>query len=165
MPVMTDEIRPFTIETPEGELDGLRRRIAETRWPDKELVDDGAQGENALPLIVTHGWPGSVIEVLDVIGPLTDPTAHGGNAEDAFDLVVPSLPGFGFSDRLPRRDLPGTARLGREGLPQPHLLQRGRPGRALRGLGGAGALRQRTARGLPVASLGTSTPTRSGGTP
>src|SRR2546421_6050471 len=53
--------------------------------------------ENALPLIVTHGWPGSVIELLDVIGPLTDPTAHGGSAEDAFDLVIPSLPGYGFS--------------------------------------------------------------------
>src|SRR5262249_58189090 len=54
--------------------------------------------ENALPLIITHGWPGSVVEMLGVIGPLTDPTAYGGTAEDAFDLVVPSLPGFGFSD-------------------------------------------------------------------
>ena len=53
--------------------------------------------ENALPLIITHGWPGSVIEMLEVIGPLTDPTAHGGDASDAFDLVLPSLPGFGFS--------------------------------------------------------------------
>jgi pimeloyl-ACP methyl ester carboxylesterase len=53
--------------------------------------------ENALPLIITHGWPGSVIEMLQVIGPLTDPTAHGGDASDAFDLVLPSLPGFGFS--------------------------------------------------------------------
>jgi pimeloyl-ACP methyl ester carboxylesterase len=53
--------------------------------------------ENALPLIMTHGWPGSVIELLEAIGPLTDPTAHGGKAEDAFDLVVPSLPGYGFS--------------------------------------------------------------------
>jgi pimeloyl-ACP methyl ester carboxylesterase len=55
--------------------------------------------ENALPLIITHGWPGSVIELLEVIGPLTDPTAHGGSAEDAFDLVLPSLPGYGFSDQ------------------------------------------------------------------
>jgi pimeloyl-ACP methyl ester carboxylesterase len=55
--------------------------------------------EDALPLIVTHGWPGSVIELLEVIGPLTDPTAHGGSAEDAFDLVLPSLPGYGFSDQ------------------------------------------------------------------
>jgi pimeloyl-ACP methyl ester carboxylesterase len=54
---------------------------------------------NALPLIVTHGWPGSVIEQLKTIGPLTDPTAHGGSAEDAFDVVIPSLPGFGFSGR------------------------------------------------------------------
>jgi pimeloyl-ACP methyl ester carboxylesterase len=53
--------------------------------------------ENALPMIITHGWPGSVIELLDIIGPLTDPTAHGGSAEDAFDLVIPSLPGYGFS--------------------------------------------------------------------
>src|SRR5262249_2921738 len=53
--------------------------------------------ENALPLIVTHGWPGSVIELLGAIGPLTDPTAHGGRSQDAFDLVLPSLPGYGFS--------------------------------------------------------------------
>jgi pimeloyl-ACP methyl ester carboxylesterase len=51
-----------------------------------------------LPLIITHGWPGSVIEMLEVVGPLTDPTAHGGRAEDAFDLVLPSIPGYGFSD-------------------------------------------------------------------
>src|SRR5262249_17353522 len=57
------------------------------------------QHENALPLIITHGWPGSVIEMLEVIGPLTDPTAHGGRAEDAFDLVLPSLPGYGLSDQ------------------------------------------------------------------
>jgi len=53
--------------------------------------------KDAMPLIITHGWPGSVIEMLDVIGPLTDPTAYGGAADEAFDLVVPSLPGFGFS--------------------------------------------------------------------
>ena len=52
---------------------------------------------DAMPLIMTHGWPGSVIEMLEVVGPLTDPTAHGGQAEDAFDLVLPSLPGYGFS--------------------------------------------------------------------
>jgi pimeloyl-ACP methyl ester carboxylesterase len=56
-----------------------------------------SQHENALPLIMTHGWPGSVVELLDVVGPLTDPTAHGGSAEDAFHLVLPSLPGYGFS--------------------------------------------------------------------
>ena len=149
MSVMTEasRIRPFRIETPEAELEALRERIAATRLPHKELVDDRSQGvqlatiqeltrywttdhdwrqcesklnampqfkteidgvdihfihvrsphANALPLIMTHGWPGSVIELLDVVGPLTDPTAHGGLAEDAFDLVLPSLPGYGFS--------------------------------------------------------------------
>jgi pimeloyl-ACP methyl ester carboxylesterase len=140
-------IRPFHIDIPEDELADLRRRIAATRWPRKELVADRSQGvqlgplqelarywaadydwrdaeaklnalpqftteidgveihfihvrsqhENALPLVMTHGWPGSVIELLEAIGPLTDPTAHGGDAEDAFHLVLPSLPGYGFS--------------------------------------------------------------------
>ena len=140
-------IWPFTIETPDAELQTLRGRIGATRWPNKELVDDRSQGvqsatihkladywasdydwrnceaklnalpqfkteidgvdihfihvrsphADALPLIMTHGWPGSVIELLEVVGPLTDPTAHGGRAEDAFDLVLPSLPGYGFS--------------------------------------------------------------------
>src|SRR5437016_7644496 len=140
-------IQPFTIETPDAELQALRDRIAATRWPTKELVDDRSQGvqsatirhladywasdydwrnceaklnalpqfkteidgvdiqfihvksphENALPLIMTHGWPGSVVELLETVGPLTDPTAHGGRAEDAFDLVLPSIPGYGFS--------------------------------------------------------------------
>jgi pimeloyl-ACP methyl ester carboxylesterase len=140
-------IRPFHMNVPEEALADLRRRIAATRWPSKELVADRSQGvqlealqalarywetdydwrkaeaelnalsqftteidgveihfihvksphENALPLIMTHGWPGSVIELLEVVGPLTDPTAHGGTAEDAFDLVLPSLPGYGFS--------------------------------------------------------------------
>jgi pimeloyl-ACP methyl ester carboxylesterase len=141
------EIRTFHLEIPEEQIDDLRRRIAATRWPSKELVPDRSQGvqlealhelarywatdydwrkaeaklnalpqftteidgveihfihvrsphENALPLIMTHGWPGSVIELLEVVGPLTDPTAHDGTAEDAFDLVLPSLPGYGFS--------------------------------------------------------------------
>jgi pimeloyl-ACP methyl ester carboxylesterase len=141
------EIGPFHIDTPEEALDDLRRRIAATRWPTKELVPDRSQGvqlatmqelarywateydwrkaeaklnalpqftteidaveihfihvrskhEDALPLIMTHGWPGSVIELLETVGPLTDPTAHGGQAEDAFHLVLPSLPGYGFS--------------------------------------------------------------------
>jgi pimeloyl-ACP methyl ester carboxylesterase len=141
-------IRPFRVEFSEAQIDDLRRRIAATRWPSKELVDDRSQGvqlaaaqalanywlddydfgrieerlnelpqfitqidgleihfihvrskhENALPLIMTHGWPGSVIEMLDTVGPLTDPTAHGGSAEDAFHLVLPSLPGYGLSD-------------------------------------------------------------------
>jgi pimeloyl-ACP methyl ester carboxylesterase len=143
------EIRPFSIDTPEEELTELRRRIAATRWPSKELVPDASQGvqlamlqalarywatehdwrktearlnalpqfkteidgldihfihvksphEEALPVIITHGWPGSVIELLDVVAPLTDPTAHGGRPEDAFDLVLPSLPGYGLSDQ------------------------------------------------------------------
>ena len=141
------EIRPFSVNIPEEALDDLRRRLAATRWPSKELVEDRSQGvqlatirelarywgtdydwrkaeaklnalpqftteidglkihfihvrsphENALPLIMTHGWPGSVMELLETVGPLTDPTAHGGRAEDAFDLVLPSLPGYGFS--------------------------------------------------------------------
>ncbi len=55
--------------------------------------------KNALPVLITHGWPGSVLELLKVIGPLTDPTAHGGSAEDAFDVVIPSVPGYGFSGK------------------------------------------------------------------
>jgi hypothetical protein len=143
----TTEIRSFHVEIPEEQIDELRRRIAATRWPSKELVDDRSQGvqlatlkaladywatdydfgrlearlnelpqftteidgveihfihvrsphENALPLIMTHGWPGSVVELLDAAGPLTDPTAHGGNPDEAFDLVLPSIPGYGFS--------------------------------------------------------------------
>ena len=142
-------IRPFYVDIPDEALDDLRRRIAATRWPEKEPVSDASQGvqlatvqalvrywgsdydfrrfearlnalpqfmteidgldihfihvksrhENALPLIITHGWPGSVIEMLNVVGPLTDPTAHGGSAEDAFDLVIPSMPGYGFSGK------------------------------------------------------------------
>ena len=140
-------IRPFRVNIPEKELVELRRRIAATRWPSKELVGDRSQGvqlatlkalahywatdydwrkaetklntypqfvtkidgvdihfihvkskhPNAMPMIITHGWPGSVIELLDVIDPLTNPTAHGGSAADAFDVVIPSLPGYGFS--------------------------------------------------------------------
>jgi pimeloyl-ACP methyl ester carboxylesterase len=145
----TTEIRPFSVEVPEEDLVDLRRRIAATRWPERQTVADESQGvqlatmqelvrywgteydfrrfearlnavphfiteidgldihfihvksphENALPLIITHGWPGSVVEMLNVIGPLSDPTAHGGDAEDAFDVVVPSIPGYGFSGK------------------------------------------------------------------
>jgi pimeloyl-ACP methyl ester carboxylesterase len=141
------DIRPFHVQIPEEQLADLRRRIAATRWPSKELVADRSQGvqlatlkelarfwateydwreteaklnalpqftteidgveihfihvksghENAMPLIMTHGWPGSIIELLGTVGPLTDPTAHGGDAEDAFDLVLASVPGYGFS--------------------------------------------------------------------
>jgi pimeloyl-ACP methyl ester carboxylesterase len=142
-------IRPFTVEISQEQIENLRRRIQETRWPPAELVEDASQGvqlrflralarywveeydferlearlnalpqytteidgldihfihvrsehESALPLLITHGWPGSVIEMLDVIGPLTDPTAHGGSADDAFDVVIPSIPGYGFSSQ------------------------------------------------------------------
>jgi len=143
----TSQIRPFKVSVPEEALVDLRRRIAATRWPDRETVTDRSQGapvatlqelvrywgngydwrkgeaklntypqfmtaidgvdihfihvqsrhQNALPLVMTHGWPGSVFELIKTIGPLTDPTAHGGQADDAFDLVLPSLPGYGFS--------------------------------------------------------------------
>jgi pimeloyl-ACP methyl ester carboxylesterase len=66
---------------------------------DIHFIHVRSRHENATPLIITHGWPGSVFEQIKLIGPLTDPTAHGGKAEDAFDVVIPSLPGFGFSDR------------------------------------------------------------------
>jgi pimeloyl-ACP methyl ester carboxylesterase len=140
-------VRPFRVDIPDDQIVALRRRIAATRWPSKELVTDRSQGvqleplqalarywetdydwrkaeaklnaqpqfkteidgvdihfihvksphANALPLIMTHGWPGSVIELLDTVGPLTDPPAYGGRASDAFDLVLPSIPGYGFS--------------------------------------------------------------------
>ena len=141
------EIRPFRVGFPEEGVAELRRRIAATRWPERETVADNSQGvplammqelasywaaeydwhacegkldalpnfiteidgldihfihvrsqhEDALPLIVTHGWPGSVIEQLKIIEPLTNPTAHGASAADAFHLVIPSMPGHGFS--------------------------------------------------------------------
>ena len=141
------EIRPFRVGFPDEELTELRRRIAATRWPERETVTDDSQGvplammqdlarywaadydwrpcearlnalpqfmteidgldihfihvrsqhEDALPLIVSHGWPGSIIEQLKIIDPLTNPTAHGASAADAFHLVIPSLPGYGFS--------------------------------------------------------------------
>ncbi len=144
-----NSIRPFTVNIPQEEIDGLRRRIAATRWPDQETVKDRSQGiqlenlqeivrywgteydwrkaeaklnaqpqfmtgidgldihflhirskhPNALPLIMTHGWPGSVFELLQTVGPLTDPTKHGGSPEDAFHLVLPSMPGYGFTGK------------------------------------------------------------------
>lgn len=71
-----------------------------------------SQHPNAMPLIITHGWPGSVFEQIKLIGPLTDPTNHGGQAEDAFDVVIPSLPGFGFSER-PTEEGWGLERIGK----------------------------------------------------
>jgi pimeloyl-ACP methyl ester carboxylesterase len=142
-------IRPFKFSASKEALADMRKRIAATRWPDKETVTDASQGvqlatiqklarywatdydwrkceaklnalpqfvtnidgvdihfihvrskeKSALPMIITHGWPGSIIEQLKIIDPLTNPTAHGGSAADAFDVVIPSLPGYGFSGK------------------------------------------------------------------
>ena len=81
----------------EARLNVLPQFTTEIDGVNIHFIHVRSQHEDALPLIITHGWPGSVIEMLDVVGPLTDPTAHGGHAEDAFDLVIPSLPGYGFS--------------------------------------------------------------------
>jgi epoxide hydrolase len=146
---MSDGITPFRIEVPEADLDDLRRRLQQTRWPEAEVVGDWSQGiplaytrslceywrdgydwraceaglnkfpqfrteidgldihflhvrspqEGAQPLVLTHGWPGSIVEFRKVIGPLTDPAAYGGDPADAFHVVCPSLPGFGFSGK------------------------------------------------------------------
>lgn len=148
-----DEITPFAYSAPQSALDDLRRRLANTRWPERETAVDWSQGvpleklralveywrdqydwrrceavlnrfpqyrttidglgfhflhvrskhPNALPIIMTHGWPSTVLLFRDVIESLTDPTAHGGKVEDAFHVVVPSLPGFGFSDKPAER--------------------------------------------------------------
>ena len=148
-PAKATAIRPFTFEVPEADLEDLRARIAATRWPEKETVDDPSQGvqlatiqalaryweteydwrkceaklkalpkfitqidgldihfvhvrskhEDALPLIVLHGWPGSIIEQMKIIEPLTNPTAYGASAADAFHLVIPEMPGYGFSGK------------------------------------------------------------------
>ncbi len=155
-------IRPFTVEFPQADVEDLRARIAATRFPEREPLEDPivhplgdtvppqgvelatmealvrywgngydlrrvearlnalpqflteiddldihfihvkSRHENALPVILIHGWPGSVVEMLSVVGPLTDPTAHGGSAEDAFDVVIPSIPGYGFSGKPTR---------------------------------------------------------------
>ena len=81
----------------EAKLNALPQFKTSIGGVDVHFIHVRSRHENALPLIMTHGWPGSVIELLEVIGPLTDPTGHGGSAEDAFDLVLPSLPGYGFS--------------------------------------------------------------------
>src|SRR5919112_816513 len=81
----------------ETKLNALPQFTTEIDGVDIHFIHVKSQHENALPLIMTHGWPGSVIELLETIGPLTDPTAHGGQAQDAFHLVLPSLPGYGFS--------------------------------------------------------------------
>jgi pimeloyl-ACP methyl ester carboxylesterase len=81
----------------EARLNALEQFKTEIDGVDIHFIHVKSRHENALPLIMTHGWPGSVIELLETIGPLTDPTAHGGSAEDAFHLVLPSVPGYGFS--------------------------------------------------------------------
>jgi epoxide hydrolase len=151
-------ITPFEIAVADAEIADLHDRLARTRWPEREVVDDWSQGiplayvqdvcdywrtgydwrareahlnqfpqfripldggsdetlgfhfiharspePNALPLVITHGWPGSTVEFMKVIGPLTDPAAHGGDPADAFHVVAPSLPGYGFSDKPSRR--------------------------------------------------------------
>ena len=83
----------------EEKLNALPNFITEVDGLDIHFIHVHSKHENALPLIVTHGWPGSIIEQLKIIDPLTDPTAHGGNASDAFDVVVPSMPGYGFSGK------------------------------------------------------------------
>src|SRR6516162_8798779 len=81
----------------EARLNALPQFTTEIDGVNVHFIHVKSPHENALPLIMTHGWPGSVIELLETVGPLTDPTAHGGRAEDAFDLVLPSIPGYGFS--------------------------------------------------------------------
>jgi len=83
----------------EARLNALPQYITEIDGLDIHFIHVKSPHENALPLIITHGWPGSVIELLNVVGPLSDPTAHGGRAEDAFHLVIPSMPGYGFSGK------------------------------------------------------------------
>ncbi|WP_288856694.1 epoxide hydrolase family protein [Pseudomonas sp. KT_2_4] len=144
-----ESIRPYRIHVDEAQLADLKKRIAATRWPDKETVNDVSQGvqlaqvqalvkywgsgydwrkaeaklnalpefittidgvdiqfihvrspnPNAMPLLLTHGWPGSQFEFLKTIGPLTDPVAYGGKVEDSFDVIIPSIPGHGFSGK------------------------------------------------------------------
>ena len=156
-------IRPFRVTIPDEALVDLKRRVAATRWPERETVSDFSQGvqlerlkplaeywaakhdwrraearlnalpnfvtnidgldihfihvksrhPNAMPLLMTHGWPGSVFELLKVVDPLTNPTAHGGRAEDAFHLVLPSYPGYGFSEKPEKGATWGPDHVGR----------------------------------------------------
>ena len=90
----TDE---YDWRTCEAKLNALPQFTTEIDGVQIHFIHVRSPHEDALPLIMTHGWPGSVVELLETVGPLTDPTAHGGDAEDAFHLVLPSLPGYGFS--------------------------------------------------------------------
>src|SRR5215216_5844661 len=87
----------YDLRRVEARLNALPQFMTEIDGIDIHFIHVRSRHENALPLIMTHGWPGSIIELLEPVGPLTDPTSHGGRAEDAFDLVMPSLPGYGFS--------------------------------------------------------------------
>ncbi len=101
----------------EARLNALPQFKTEIDGLDIHFIHVESAHKNALPLIMTHGWPGSVVELLETIGPLTDPTAHGGHAEDAFHLVLPSIPGYGFSDeRSPATGSP-TSRPSSAGAP------------------------------------------------
>src|SRR5262249_496858 len=83
----------------EAKLDALPQFVTSIDGLDIHFIHVRSRHPNALPVILTHGWPGSVFEFLKTIGPLTDPTAHGGRVEDAFDVVIPSIPGYGFSGK------------------------------------------------------------------
>src|SRR5436853_1650539 len=83
----------------EARLNALPQFMTEIDGLDIHFIHVRSKHEHALPLIITHGWPGSVIEMLNVVGPLTDPTAFGGSASDAFDVVIPSMPGYAFSGK------------------------------------------------------------------
>ncbi|HEY4780759.1 MAG TPA: epoxide hydrolase, partial [Chthoniobacterales bacterium] len=85
--------------TCEAKLNALPQFITTIDGLDIHFIHVRSKNANALPIIITHGWPGSIIEQLKIIGPLTDPTAYGGKAEDAFDVVIPSIPGYGFSGK------------------------------------------------------------------
>ena len=99
----------------EARLNGLPNFVTEIDGLDIHFIHVRSKHKNALPLIVTHGWPGSIIEQLKIVDPLTNPTAHGASASDAFDLVVPSMPGYGFSGKPTTTgwDPPHRTRLGR----------------------------------------------------
>ena len=96
----------------EAKLNALPQFVTSIDGLDIHFVHVRSQASNALPLLITHGWPGSVLELMKVIDPLTNPTAHGGRAEDAFDVVIPSMPGYGFSER-PQAAGWGPERIGR----------------------------------------------------
>ena len=104
----------YNWRTAEAKLNALPQFVTTIDGLDIQFIHVRSRHPDALPLIMTHGWPGSPLELLKVIGPLTDPTAHGGRAEDAFDLVLPTIPGMGFqaNRRGPRGHLPKSVARG-----------------------------------------------------